>query len=79
MNKYSLKCTCGHVVTVDSENMDSAKKLLLEMLLKPGAIEEHMKMYHQPNEPVPTEDQVRMMVDMNTVEGVLPEEAPMAA
>lgn len=75
--KYSLKCTCGDVMTVDAENLDEAKAKLKEMM-NPEMVSAHMAEKH-PGEVVPSSDQVSAMVDAGTVEGDLnaaPAETP---
>lgn len=71
--KYSLKCTCGHVTTVDAANRDEAVAQIKEMMTQ-GAVESHMAEKH-PGEPVPSIEQTQTMIEQNVVEGDLSEPA----
>lgn len=68
--KYSLKCTCGDVVTVDAGSREEAvEKIKAQM---GGQVDSHMAEKH-PGEAVPSAEEFNQMVEMNTVEGDLSE------
>lgn len=67
--KYSLKCTCGHVITVDGVNRDEAVSKMKEMMT-PEVVAAHSAEKH-PGEPVPTQEQVAMNIEQDLVEGDL--------
>lgn len=67
--KYSMKCTCGHIMTVDAESREQAVELLKDEMTE-ERISEHMDEMH-PGEPVPSQEQFNMMIEQKTVEGDL--------
>lgn len=79
--KYSFKCSCGDVMTVDAENREEAVRKLQEMMTE-EKIPAHMSEKH-PGEPVPSKEQVNQMIEEGTVEGDLSvqtqEDKPMEA
>lgn len=67
MMKYSFTCTCGDVMSVDAENREEAVAKLKEMMSE-KATAEHMAEKHA-GEPVPSQEQIHMMIEQGTVEG----------
>ncbi len=53
--KFSMKCTCGHVVTVDADNMEGAVEKI-QGIMTEDAIAAHMAEKHA-GEPVPSKEQ----------------------
>ena len=65
-----MTCTCGDVMTVDTANQDEAVEKLKTMMNE-EMIAKHMAEKH-PNEPIPSVDQVHMMIDQGTKESAEP-------
>ena len=77
--KFSLKCTCGDVMTVDAASRDEAVAKFKEMM-GPDAVAAHFAEKHA-GQPVPPMDQVTAMIDSGVVEGDLNDQggtAPMS-
>ena len=71
--KYSMKCTCGHVMTVDAGTREEAVGKLKTMMTQ-QALDDHWNQYHmQDTQPKPTVEQSHMMIEQIVVEGVLEE------
>lgn len=73
--KYSMKCTCGDVMTVDAASKDEAVTKFKEMMDQ-KALDTHWSEKH-PNDtmPKPTLEQSHMMIEQSVVEGDLSAEA----
>ena len=54
--KFAMTCTCGQTMSVEADNLESAKAKMVEMMTSDdmAKMKEHMKMYHKPEEPMPT-------------------------
>lgn len=74
--KYSLKCTCGDVMTVDASSRDEAVAKFKEMM-GPDAVAAHFAEKHA-GQPVPAQDQVNAMVESGVMEGDMSNEGGMA-
>lgn len=71
--KYSMKCTCGHVLSVDASDHDTAVKMLKEQMTQ-AALDEHWNKFHMNDTmPKPTLEQSHMMIEQTVVEGMLEE------
>lgn len=68
MMKYSFTCTCGDIMSVDAENKEEAVAKLKEMMSGEEVIAQHMAEKHA-GEPVPSQEQIHMMIEQGTVEG----------
>lgn len=66
MNKYSMTCTCGDVVSVDAENREEAIEKI-KGIMNEEMISSHMAEKH-PGEEVPSQEQVQMMIEAQTEE-----------
>ena len=66
MNKYSMTCTCGDVMTVDAASREEAVEKLKGMMTE-DAIAKHMAEKHT-GEPVPSKEQSDAMIEQNTKE-----------
>lgn len=58
--KFSFKCTCGHLVTVDADSHEDAVKKI-QGIMSEEAIAAHMAEKHA-GEPVPTKAESDAMV-----------------
>lgn len=65
MNKFSMTCTCGDVMTVDAEVREGAVSRMKAMMT-PHMVESHMVEKH-PGDPVPSQDQVAAMIEKGMV------------
>lgn len=74
MKKFSFKCTCGDVMTVDADNREEAIEKLKGMMTA-DMIASHMSEKHS-GDPVPTVEQVHMQMEQGVYEE---SEAPAAA
>ena len=72
--KYSMKCTCGHVMTVDAADRTEAVTKMKTMMTQ-EMLDDHMNKFHKPDEPRPTLEQSHMMIEQNVVEGDLSQQA----
>ena len=77
MKKYSMKCSCGHVMAIDANSREEAVTKMKEMMTQ-EALEAHMKQYHKPEEPMPTLAQAHQQIDMMLQED-MGDGQPMAA
>lgn len=76
MKKYSFKCTCGHVVTVDANTREEAVEKMKAMMDQNG-VDQHWAQNHQNDTmPKPTVEQTHMMIEQNLVEAETGEAAP---
>ncbi len=64
---YSMKCTCGHIATVDAENKEEAIGKMQDMMTD-DAIAAHVAKDHA-GEEAPTKAQVDMQVAQMIQEG----------
>ncbi|OGD03853.1 hypothetical protein A3D85_03570 [Candidatus Amesbacteria bacterium RIFCSPHIGHO2_02_FULL_47_9] len=71
MKKYSLKCICGHVLTVDAAGRDEAVVMVKQMMGREDTMKDHFAKYHKSGEPLPSREQMMAMIDLGVVEGVL--------
>ena len=76
MMKYSMKCTCGDVLTCDAANRDEAVAKFKGMMT-PDAVLKHFTEKH-PGQPVPTPEQEQANIEQAVVEGETGEMAPPA-
>lgn len=76
MKKFSMKCSCGHVFTVDANAKEEAVEKMKEMMDQ-NAIEQHWMQNHQ-NDPMPkpTLEQSHMQIEQNMAEGEAGEGTP---
>lgn len=66
-----MKCTCGHVMTVDASSKDEAVTKFKEMMDQ-TALDAHWTEKHQGDTmPKPTLEQSHMMIEQTVVEGDL--------
>lgn len=75
--KYSFKCTCGQIMTVDGNNREEALQNAKDMMTE-EAVKSHMEEKH-PGQPVPSQDQVYAMIEETLVEGDMNEGQTMNA
>ena len=61
--KFSMKCTCGDVMTVDAANKEEAMVKFKDMMTT-EMVGKHMAEKHQ-GEPVPSLEQIQMMITQN--------------
>lgn len=69
--KYSIKCTCGDVMTVEAENREEAVEKLKGMMSE-EALKAHFDEKH-PGQSVPAKADSDAMIEQMTVEGDLNE------
>lgn len=62
--KFSMKCTCGHEITVDAESREDAIEKI-KAIMTPDEIAKHMADKHA-GQPVPSNDQVYAMIEQVT-------------
>ena len=74
MMKYSMKCTCGDVMTVDAANRDEAVAKMKGMMT-PDAVQKHFGEKH-PGQPVPPMEQIQANIEQAMVEGETGEMTP---
>ena len=72
-----MKCSCGHVMTIDANSREEAVAKMKEMMTQ-EALDAHMKQYHKPDEQAPTLAQSHMMIEQMMQEGDMSGQ-PMAA
>ena len=65
-----MKCTCGHVMSVDADSKEDAISQMKELMTE-DALNDHFKKYHKEDEQKPTLDQSHMMIEQQVVEGIL--------
>ena len=65
MNKFSMTCTCGDVMNVETETKEEAITKMKAMMT-PEMVQKHMTEKH-PGEPVPSVDQTQAMIDQTLV------------
>lgn len=71
MKTYSMKCTCGHVMTVQADSKEAAAQKLKEMMNQ-SALDAHWADKHQTDQnSKPTLEQSHAMIDQVVVEGDL--------
>lgn len=63
MQKFSMTCTCGHVMDVDAENRDEAVMKMKDTMTA-EAVSAHMAEKH-PGEPAFTQAQVHAQIEEN--------------
>jgi len=69
MKKYSMKCSCGHVLTVDANTREEAVEKMKAMMDQ-NALDQHWTENHQNDTmPKPTLEQAHMQIEQNMVEG----------
>lgn len=56
MAKFSMTCTCGHVMEVDAESREEAVQKMKDQMT-PEAVKAHMDEFHQGEAPL-TQEQV---------------------
>ena len=61
MNKFSMTCTCGHVMTVEASSREEAVQKMKVMMTE-DMIAQHTAEKH-PGEPAPSTEQVNMMIE----------------
>ncbi len=62
MANYSMTCTCGYEMSLESGSRDQAVAQFKAMMDEKG-IEQHFTEHHKPGEQRPTVAQVHAMVD----------------
>lgn len=67
MKKYSYKCTCGHVMTLDAMSKEDAFEKFKAMM-SPDAIKLHYEDKH-PGQPLPTSEEFANNLENGIVEG----------
>jgi hypothetical protein len=67
MSKFSMTCTCGHVISVDAASRQDAAQMI-KNIMTADAVAAHMKEKH-PGQPLIPVSQVHAMIDQN-VQGV---------
>lgn len=78
MKKFSMKCSCGHVMTVDANTREEAVEKMKTMEDQ-NALDQHWTEKHQNDTmPKPTLEQAHMQIEQNMVEGETGEAAPPA-
>ena len=65
--KYSLKCTCGDVMSVDAATKEEAVEKLKGIMTQ-ETIDKHWSEKHPGDSNKPTLEQAHMMIEQNTVE-----------
>ena len=60
--KYSMECSCGHVMEVEAGSREEAVEQLKAMMT-PDAIADHMAEMHDPDEPIPTQEEVHADIE----------------
>ncbi len=73
MKKYSMQCSCGHVMTVDAKSREEAVSKLKATMTE-EAVVAHMQEKH-PGEPMLTQAQVHAGIQQGVKEGV-PQTSP---
>lgn len=66
MKKFSFKCTCGDVITVDDETREGAVAKIKEMMNE-EALAKHMTEKHL-GEPVPSVEENMALIEQNVYE-----------
>lgn len=66
---FSMKCTCGDVMTIEAADKGEAVFKMKEMMNE-EAIQNHMSDKH-PDQPVMSVDQMHVMIDQALVEGTM--------
>ena len=76
MKKYSMKCTCGHVMSVDAMDRNEAV-MKMKSMMDQKALDGHWQQYHG-NDTMqkPTLEQSHMGIEQMLVEGVIEEQMP---
>lgn len=64
--KFQMQCNCGDIMTVDAANKEEAIAKLKAMMTQ-EAVNKHMLEKHS-GQPVPSLDQVHMMIEQKTQE-----------
>lgn len=78
MKKFSMKCSCGHVMAVDANTREEGVEKMKTMMDQ-NALDQHWMQYHQNDTmPKPTLDQSRMQIEQSLMEGETGEAAPPA-
>ncbi len=63
--KFSMTCTCGHVMDVEAANRDEAIVKMKAMMDQAG-LDAHWNEFHQNDtNPKPTVEQSHMMIEQN--------------
>ncbi len=66
MNKYSMTCTCGHTLTAEAADRESAVAQI-KAQMDEAAIAQHIAEKH-PGEPVPPVADIHAMIEQQTKE-----------
>ncbi|EKE15008.1 MAG: hypothetical protein ACD_12C00203G0002 [uncultured bacterium] len=63
--KFSMTCSCGQVMEAEGATREEAMAKLIQAMTENdmAMTKEHMKMYHKPEEPIPTAEMVTQMVN----------------
>jgi len=71
-----MKCSCGHVMSVDANTKEEAVEKM-KMMMDQNALNQHWMQNHQNDTmPKPTVEQAHMQIEQNLVEGDLGQTAP---
>lgn len=63
-----MKCSCGHIMTVDADSREEAVVKMKAMMTQ-EALDAHMKQYHKPDEQMPTLAEAHQQIEMMLQEG----------
>lgn len=79
MKKFSMKCSCGQVMTVDGMTREEAVEKMKGMMDQ-NMFDQHWMQYHQDDTmPKPTLEQAHMQIEQGLVEGEIEESTPPTA
>ena len=65
MKKFSVKCSCGHLMSCDANDLSEAKTKMKGMMTQ-EAIDAHLKEFHKPEEPKPTKSEPTLEKKLET-------------
>ena len=68
MKKFSMKCSCGDVQTVDSDTREGAIKIFTDMMDQKAMDEHWLKMHADDKMPKPTLDQAHAAIQQTVWE-----------